>query len=73
MSLFKTPTPSYDGQNSESTRNQPDWLHWIKQLLKTPTPQYLRSPVHTAQVKWKLERAWILEPDSLEFKSLLAV
>ena len=56
MSLFKTPTPSYDGQNSESTRNQPDWLHWIKQLFKTPTPQYLRSPVHTTQVNDKQSR-----------------
>lgn len=56
MSLFKTPTPSYQGQNSTPEFSQPDWLHWIKQLLKTPTPQYLRSPVHTAQVNDKQSR-----------------
>ena len=45
MSLFKTKTPAYKGQSGTSkVVREPDWIDWVAQLFKTPTPNYLTGP-----------------------------
>ena len=56
MSFFKTPTPGYGGQTGAPAPREPDWLFWLKQLFKTPTPHYRKAPAHTAQVNDKDSR-----------------
>ena len=49
MSLLKTTTPTYHGQNGQTMARPPDWIDWVSQLFRTPTPEYLEAPVHAAR------------------------
>lgn len=48
MSLFQTSTPDYGGQNGHLPVRQPEWLEFVLQLFRTPTPNYLPGPGHSA-------------------------
>lgn len=49
MSLFKTATPSYRGQSNPTKPQPTHWSDWLRQLLKTPTPQYRKAPTSSGK------------------------
>ena len=51
MSLFRTSTPAYQGQDQQPPERGPDWIDAIRQWFRTGTPQYLTRPATPPQAR----------------------